>query len=383
VSISAVVAHARDVPSDVREALGDVLADLPVAPDRFLVRTCHRVELYAIGADAAELADIEIPPGVTRLEDVDAVRHLIAVACGLDSAVFGETQILHQLREALESRRGDAALDPALDRLFQAALRAGREARTYVTGPPRSLADAALDRIDGGSPASARGLAGREILVVGAGRMGRLAALAAARRGARVRVASRHRFRAESLATELGGTAPGFDEPLGEVPAGVIVALAGGWPISDEDVARLVEARSVLVDLSSPPALGVEHRAAIGDRHVSVDDLAAQGDDGPDARLRLRLERLTSRAGADYCQWLRSRASVPAIAAVVNHAEARRVEELATLRLRLPDLTDAELAAVEQMTHRLVASLLHAPLTALSSDDDGELEPAARTLFGI
>ncbi|HEX5240906.1 MAG TPA: NAD(P)-binding domain-containing protein [Candidatus Limnocylindrales bacterium] len=397
VGIVALVAHARDVPSEAREAFGAELAELPPDPGRILIRTCHRVELYAVGPAADhDLAAIAPPPGVTPYADVEAVQHLIAVACGLDSAVFGETQILHQLREAVEHRRGEVDLDPVMDRLLQSALRAGREARSLLTGPPRSLADAALDRIlpplaapaagthsPGALPAGAQRSpsATPEILVVGAGRMGRLAALAVRRRGASIRVASRSPERASALALDLGGAS----QPLSEAgtPTGVIVALAGPWPLSDAELDGLVQAAVPVVDLSSPPALTSDQRARLGARYVSVDDLAAADRDGPDARLRLRLDRLVSRAGGDFCQWLRSRDAVPAITAVVTGAEARRAEELAWLRRRLPDLSNDELATIDQMSHRLVAAILHAPLEALTRDDDGELEPAARTLFGL
>ena len=126
-----------------------------------------------------------MPPGVERLEDAAAVRHLITVGCGLDSAVFGETQILHQLRETIAARQAERALDPVLDRLFQAALHAGRAAHAWFNGSPRSLADVALDRIgDAIGP-----LDGRRILVVGVGQDGparRLRRDAARMRGRRL-----------------------------------------------------------------------------------------------------------------------------------------------------------------------------------------------------
>jgi glutamyl-tRNA reductase len=379
-SIVAIVAHARDVPSETREALGAALAVRVSDPRQLLVRTCHRVELYVVGDDAPSLDGLDLPAGTTRYDDADAVRHLIAVACGLDSAIFGETQILHQLRETLETRRGEGELDPALDRLIQSALRAGREARTYFTGAPRSLGDAALDHIE----AAVGSVRDREVLVMGAGRMGRLAAFAARRRGARIRIASRTRERAATLAAEIGATSADLDRAMAEAPpVGVVAALAGHWDVPDEHLDQAVAAGTVVVDLSSPPSLPEAQRQRLGDRLVSVDDLATMDQDGPDARLRLRLERLISRAGGDFCHWLRARESVPAIAAVVNNAEARRAEELAWLRRRLPELSDEELAVVEQMSHRLVAALLHAPLSALTGDDDGQLEPAARALFGI
>jgi glutamyl-tRNA reductase len=351
------------------------------------MRTCHRVELYGT-ADGVSLPDLaELPPGVERLTDVDAVRHLVSVACGLDSAVFGETQILHQLRETLEERHGEQPLDPVLERLFQTALRAGREARTHFTGSPRSLADTALDRIGaiGAPPSGGAGAGSRlPILVVGVGRMARLAAFAATRRGARVIVTNRTASRAADLAHEVGGAVLPFGVDASLVPvSGTVVAISGPWPLGPRDRATLLGSGSVVVDLSSPPALPPEVAEQLGDRHVSVDDLAVAAGDGPDERIRRRVERIVSRAGGEFCQWLRARESVPAIRAVVGAAEVRRADEMAWLRRRLPDLSPEDLAVVEQMSHRLVASLIHAPLTALSNDEAGDLEPAVRELFGL
>lgn len=379
-TLVALVAHARSVPSLEREAFGDDLRALPEDRTRLVIRTCHRVEVYAV-ADSPDASHLpSLPDGGRRLEDVEAVEHLIAAACGLDSAVFGETQILHQLRETIEDRHHEHALDPVLDRLFQVALRAGREARTYVTGSPRSLADVALDRI----AAIAGPLSGRPILIVGVGRMGRLAAFAANRRGAHVVIANRTEARAAALAAEVGGTTTSFDIDgrLGPV-AGVIVAIAGQWPIGPADLATLREPATPIVDLSSPPGLASEAQSSLAHRYVSVDDLADDDDNGPSARVRAQLDRVVSRAGADYCQWLRTRHSVPAISAVVSVSEERRRAELEWLRHRLPDLPAEDLAVVEQMSHRLVAGILHAPLTALKADEAGDLEPLARELFGV
>lgn len=380
-SVVAYVAHARSVPSLQREAFADAIRLLPQDSTRVLVRTCHRVELYVTrpGPDVQSLP--ELPAGVQRLVDVDAVTHLISVACGLDSAVFGETQILHQLRETVEERHGGGqALDPVLDRLFQAALRAGREAHAFVTGSPRSLADVALDRISGADGT----LEGRRILVVGVGRMGRLAAFAAARRGAHVVLANRTGSRAADLAREVGGSTTEFavDGRL-EPVAGVILAINGRWPVGPRDLETIVHGGATVVDLSSPPAISQDVERVLGGRFVSVDDLANAGGDAPTDRLRARIERVVSRAGRDYCQWLRTRESVPAIRAVVSAAEQRRQSEIEWLRRRLPDLSEEDLRLVEQMSHRLVASLLHQPLSALTADEHGDLEPAARELFGL
>jgi hypothetical protein len=251
-SVVAIVAHARTVPSLRREAFAAELATLGEGPGHLVVHTCHRVELYvAPGTFAGPLP--EPPAGAQRLEDVAAVRHLISVACGLDSAVVGETQILHQLRGPIAQRGAGRALDPVLDRLFQVSLHAGRIAHGWFTGSPRSLADVALDRI-----AAAIGpLEGRRILVVGVGRMGRLAAFAAMRRGCSVGVTNRGEERAAQLAREVGGTVVGFGA-LGDAPDGVIVAIAGRWPVGSGEIDALRGRGVPLVDLSSPPALAAD-----------------------------------------------------------------------------------------------------------------------------
>jgi glutamyl-tRNA reductase len=377
-SIVAVVAHARTTPSETREEFAAGLERLGSGPAHIVVHTCHRVELYLAG----KAFDAPLPPIPERAEvltDADAVRHLVTVACGLDSAVIGETQILHQLRETVTDRHADRPLDPALERLFQSALHAGRTAHAWFTGSPRSLADVALDRIEG----VVGPLTGRRILVVGVGRMGRLAAFAASRRGVSVVVSNRSTDRGLELAAEVGGRVAPFGVD-GSIPAvdGIVVAISGPWRIGQADADALVERRVPVVDLSSPPAVPSSLRLALADRFVSVDDLSDE-DGIPGERLRLRLEKLITDTGREYCDWLRARDAVPAIHAVVTRAERHRRAELERLRRRLDRLSEEELALVDQMSHRLVAAILHAPLAALNGDASGELERAARELFGV
>ena len=379
-TIAAVVLHARAVPSLAREAFAEALAALPFDERAIVIHTCHRVEIYVAPGAAAMPTLPPLPAGAVRLTDVEAARHLISVACGFDSVVFGEDQILHQVRTCLAERHAGAPLDPVLDRLFQAALRAGRRAHTWFDGSPRSLADVALDRI----ARTAGSLAGRTVLVAGVGRMGRLAAFAAHRRGVRVVITNRTDERAATLAAEVGGHAVPFAAD-GVLPplAGAIIALAGPWRPGAVDAAALAASSAEVVDLSSPPSVPEELQAALGPRFTSVDDLTVAPEFEPQDRLRRRLEKLVSETGREYCQWLRARDMVPVIQAVADGAETLRQSEVEWLAHRLPDLGEDERAVVEQMSHRLVAALLHAPLTALHDDDAGSLERAARDLFGV
>jgi glutamyl-tRNA reductase len=383
------VTHARAVPSEDRERFAAAAARTAEDPRAILVHTCHRAELYAVpqppGAGAVpDPIDLpSLPAGGRRLEGRAAARHLIEVAAGLDSVVIGEDQILHQLRGCFAGRQlpggGGPALDPILGRLFQVALRVGRETRSWRERPPRSLADVGLDEID----RQARPLVGRTILVVGAGRMGRLAALAAARRGSRVVVVNRSMDRAAALAADAGGAAVARhgNGPLPDSDA-VIVAISAQLELDGSAQAALLSSGAPILDLSSPPALAVAFRAALGGRYVSIDDLAHGAPERLRARLRERISRLLEACEEEFVGWARGRTVVPAIQALADRAESQRLSELERLFRRL-SLDADDRALVEQMTHRLVAGLLHAPLTALREDRDEEVEQAARRLFAL
>lgn len=292
----------------------------------------------------------------------------------------GEDEILHQLRETIATRHAQLPLDPVLDRLFQVALHAGRRAHTWYGGSHRSLADLALDVIARRVGTIDR----RTILIAGVGRMGRLAALASVRRGARVVITNRTDDRARALASELDGETVPFGVD-GVLPAidGAILAIGGLWQIGPADRERLLESDAPIADLSSPPAIDDGLRVRLGARFVSVDDLAAGPISEPDDRLNRRLQVLISDTGREYCRWLRARDAVPAIQAMADAAEAHRREELDWLLRRLGDLPADDRQLIEQMSHRLVAGILHAPRAALNDDTTGELERAARDLFAL
>ena len=398
IGLVALVAHARDVASEDREAFGDAAVALAGDPRAILLRTCHRVELYVALQPLAGHAPLvlpELPAGGRRLEGIEAARHVFAVAAGLDSVVVGEDQILHQLRECLSDRHlpgaercpvdvgsssaGATGLDPILERLFQVALHLGRETRSWREGPPRSLADVALDRV---VPVTGP-LLDRRVLVVGAGRMARLVALAASRHGARVLVANRTHDRGAALAHDANGEPAAFgpEAPLPEADA-VMLAIAARWPLSESARADLLASSVPVVDLSSPPAIDAALRAALGTRYTSVDDLARSPQHELRGRLRNRFERALADAETGFGQWTRARSTVPAIQALSDRAETHRAEELERLFRRM-DLPDHERELVEQMSQRLVAGLLHTPIVMLREDADGDLERAARALFSL
>jgi glutamyl-tRNA reductase len=381
VPIVALVTHARHVPATDRERFAAAL-HREVDGRRLTLETCHRVEAYVRTAEAADRLTGLLPAGGRALEGEAAVRHAMAVAVGRDSVVVGEDQILHQVRRSVDAGRAAGALDPALERLFSLALQAGRRARSWRQGPAPSLADVALASIE----EQIGPVHGRDILVVGAGRMGRLAAQIAAHAGASVAVANRSTDGAAALAASVGARTEAFDPGTRIAPfAGVIVALGGPWPIAPGTVDALGSA-TVVVDLSVPSAVPTGLAEALGSRLVTADELAHRelGPGGPEFdRLARRLDALVDESTAAFVAWLKGRDGRMAAAALVRRADREREAELAALWRRLPDLEPEEREAIEGMTRHLADRLLRAPLERLGRDQDGRDGSAVRDIFAL
>ena len=343
----AALLHACDAGAAERARAAETVAGgLPRGS--VLVATCHRVEWY--GTDAQP-----VPAGLERARRLmgdEAVRHLVRLAVGLESAVLAEDQLLHQLRGAVAQARRAGPLPADLGHALDLALRAGRLARSWMPRG-RSLATLALEHAaDAGRPP-------RCVLVVGTGRMGRVAVDAARQAGAAVRVASRTPGRAAVLAAASRAQAVPFDpgpRDLDGVDA-IVIALAGPWTIAAGTLERIAAARPWVVDLSAPSATPEALARQLGDRFISIDDLT-QPDRSPDDPLRARLEQLATDTLAAHARW---RAVAPERAAAREAAEraARlRDRELATLWDRIPSLTPDERAEVAAMAGRLADRLV-------------------------
>jgi glutamyl-tRNA reductase len=369
------VAHARDESAADRVALADRLR-LEPRPGTVLVQTCHRVELWATEPGVAPRA----ADGTRLLRGLDAARHVISVAAGLDSAVPGEDQVLHQVRAAVREARARGPLGPSLDHLVDLALRTGRRARSWLPARRRDLAVRALDLVR-----DRRGTLGDRVLVVGAGAMGARAVTALHEAGVAVDVASRTKTSAERLARTTGARALPFDPGADALRerSGVVVALAGPWPLSDGSVDALRDSGAWVVDLSAPPSVPGPLAGALGDRFLSVDDLARAPLGALDIALRERLERLVGAAVLEYAAWARSDSQRLAARTLSDHARVARDRELEKLWEQLPSLGASERAAVERMAERLAGRLLRSPLERLRQDRDGRFDRAARELFDL
>jgi glutamyl-tRNA reductase len=381
--IVALVTHARTVPALERGRFAARLHDGRTS-GAILVETCHRVEAYATWpGHPARIADaVGLPPGGRVLVGEDAVRHAIAVAVGSDSVVIGEDQILHQLRGSVAAARTAGHLDTELERLFALALRAGRRARSWRQGPQRSLADLALEVVE----RQTGSLRGRELLVVGAGRMGRLATSAAVAAGASVSIANRSADGARSLSTASGARIEPFDPgPRAGAFAAVVVALGGPWAIGPAAIDALSASGTIVIDLSVPPAFPATAVVALGRRLVSADDLA-RADVGPESgppRSSSRIDGLVDGTTGEFLDWLRARDGRTAAEALIRRADLDREAELDQLWRRHPELQPELRDAIERMTESFARRLLREPLERLGRDTDGQDERAVRDLFAV
>ncbi|MFJ5294289.1 glutamyl-tRNA reductase [Streptomyces sp. NPDC088348] len=241
--------------------LQDTLAAEPAAEAAALA-TCNRIELYAdvdkFHAGVAELSTLlaqhcgvgleELTPYLYVHYEDRAVHHLFSVACGLDSMVVGEGQILGQIKDALALGQELHTAGRLLNDLFQQALRVGKRAHseTGIDRAGQSVVTFGLEQLAGG--ADVAGWArGKRALVIGAGSMSSLAAATLARAGAgEIIVANRTQARAERLAEILGGAgvaaaAVPMDAVDGELArADLVVSCTGatGLVLTAESVAR-------------------------------------------------------------------------------------------------------------------------------------------------
>lgn len=381
--IVALVAHARQVPAVERERFASRLR-VELHRRALILETCHRVEAYTTSADDGTSTDLPlvVPAGGRVLSGDVAVRHAVSVATGSDSIVLGEDQILHQLRESLEVARTSGELDPEIDRLFALALQAGRRARSWRSGRQRSLADVALDSV-----ARTNGsVRGREILVVGAGRMGELMARTAAAAGASVTVANRSMERARAVTAATGGGTSDLDPGTGvDRFAAIFVALGGPWVIGERTIAALLARRPAVVDVSVPSAVPVAVAVGLGSQMVTADDLAlreseeTRRDTVPDPRSEALIEQTVHA----YLEWQARRDSRAAADALVRRADLEREAELAALWKKLPTLDPESREVIEGMTRHLAARLLRQPLERLGRDVDGVEGRTVRDLFAL
>ena len=387
-----------------RLACGHV--DSPLA-ELIILSTCNRVELFAVSNQLAFaeleafLSDVsgvpveQFRPHLYRFQDMEATRHLFEVAAGLDSLVIGEPQILGQVTRALELARGQNTAGSVLNRLFQAAIHAGKRTRTEtaISRNPASVSSLAASL----SERAVHKISEAQVVILGAGEMAELAVEALRKRGAqKILVVNRTLERARDLVQRWGAQATTFENILPALHSADILISSTGAPhtlISSQMIDEIMKSRAdrplILIDIAVPRDIDsdVTHHPFV--TLYDMDNLNAKLEHSLAERMAEvpRVKSILEEELALFGEYWRSLDMLPLIADIRQNAETIRQSELEKTLRRLPDLTESERNHIEAMTQALVKKLMHAPTNRLRAEAAtpraSEFAALARTLFNL
>ncbi len=393
--------------TDLRKAVTGLVSRSNIR-EAAVLSTCNRTEVVCVaerfhGAYAdirdffCELGGLqpdELHQHLYSQHDDAAVSHLFEVAAGLDSAVLGESEILGQVRGAWEMAQAEGGAKATLNLLFRHAIETGKRARTETSigKHTASVSHAAVEM----TQERLGGIAGRRVLVVGAGDMGEGIAVALVRAGATdITVINRTEVRAVELAERVGGRIAPFSELAAALhEADVLLTCTGsGTVIIDHEL--VVGARHgvttplLVVDIAVPRDVASDVEQADNVTLLNLDHLrdwaargialrAAEAD-----RVRCIVGEEVERFGLEST----ARQAAPLVAQLHEKADSVRLSELERFANRLASLDPAQRVAVEAVTKGIVAKLLHQMSVKLKDDagsPQGERNAAAvRDLFDL
>lgn len=407
--------HQRICPVAVREQLAfgpfDIQPALKAlgayADEGFIISTCNRVELGGLVPDGpggprellrflAERHSIpadELAAHLYTYSGADAARHLFRLAAGLDSMVLGEDQIQTQLKQALADAQAAGLAGQGIARLLQHALTVGKLVRT-ATGIARqhlSVVSVALDI----AHAQLGTLAGRRVLVVGAGRMAELALKHLRGQHAELAIVNRSHARAATLAERYDAAAIHFEQLEHALAAHDIVVSCTAAPepvITAAMLARALGGRMarpaglLLLDLAVPRDIEPQASALAGVRLWDVDGLQAICEANRASREAevARAEALIELEVAKFQEWWAAQEVVPTIRALRERAESIRTAELQRTLTKLAHLSPQEHAAIGALSAAIVNKLLHQPIATLKNPEGGsQLAAVVQELFRL
>jgi glutamyl-tRNA reductase len=293
----------KSAPVEVREKLAVPAARLRCRGCRLklageltelvVVSTCNRVEIYGVSTrplrrpaklfeELAGCEDTDFAPYLYVKEGMEAVKHLFAVAAGLDSLVIGETEITGQVKQAYQLAQEARLTGKVTNRLFQTALQTAKEIRTE-TGIGRGSTSVGSVAVDLAERIFDHDLSEKTVLIIGAGKMGEACVRHLAKKGARnVVVVNRSWDRAAALAAEFGGQAMRMDElPAALAAADIVVSSTGAQHtvLHRAELAGLMPRRRnrplFLIDIAVPRDIDADVQELEGVYLYNVDHLDA------------------------------------------------------------------------------------------------------------
>ncbi len=397
------------VPASLLPLALQSLISRPGVQECMILSTCNRTEIYLSAEewlDGRELfcRFIQDVQGYDIAGDreqvyvrrgIEAIRHSFRVASSLDSLVLGEPQILGQFKSAFREAENQGCVDRELHRWIPRVFGAAKQVRSET-----GICDAAVS-ISYAAVQLARkvfeDLAGRSVVLLGAGRMSELAALHLKEAGAsKIVVANRTLARAEEVAARCSGTALEFERREEQIAAADVVICSTDAPdyvIVREDLRRIVKGRTerpiLLLDISVPRNVDPTAGELEGVYLFNIDDLesvvAANRRDRETAARQAEL--ILNKALEQFLHEEKRSHAAPAIAAIRNQVHSICLAELDRLTQRMPELSEQERKALETMLHRIAQKILHPAIMELKIADIDESARIDRSsieeLFGV
>ncbi len=376
------------------------------ASECVLLQTCNRVEMYYVAPPdpvrnaaarallcSADDDDCLSPDSAYHLADAEAIRHLFHVASGLDSMVLGEYEILGQVKAAVSEAASNGWSGPVLRRLFDHAARAGKRARneTGISSGIFSVGQCAARM----AQEAIGSLESKQVLVFGAGRIGRTTAKHMASLGIRpIAVFSRTHERACELAGICGGRAVTAEElPATLRDSDIVVGCASAphFVITAADLEPAIRGREdrplVVVDLGVPRNVAPAVAGMPGIILFNIDDLEQVVAQHAGER-ELEVERvrvIVEEEAGTFEQWIGERSVSDVITDLRAKAESVRQQCLELAKRRI---SEDDMPTVEYLLDLLVRKMLHDPISAIRGaatvgESEVGLANAARQLFGL
>jgi glutamyl-tRNA reductase len=368
------------------------------------ISTCNRTEIYLVTPDPVR-AEVELlgrlaqragirptalAPVVYSPRNCDAARQLYRVTAALDSMIVGEAEVQGQVKRAYESALDAGTTGPMTNRLFAAALQAGKRVRSE-TGIGRERASVSTVAVD--LARSVVGdLASRSVIIIGAGETAELTARALADQGVRtVFVANRHADRARSLAERFGGEVGSLDSlPARMQDADIVVASTSSpHPIVEaEELEVVMRARGgrplVFIDIAVPRDIEHACGALDGVSVYDMDDLQAVVARNLEVREaeRDKADAVVEEEIQRFARWLAQLDVKPTITALREHGAQIVDRVLAENAGRWETASPRDVARIEAVARAVMQRLLHEPTIRLKESGHGH-QQLLRELFGL
>ena len=370
-----------------------------------ILSTCNRTEIYSVAEDVEvgvrQLREyIDAVPehaGVTGISDYiytktgdEVAEHLFSVTAGIQSVALGESQILGQVTRAMQAAGEAGTIDPALSRLFHAALRTSRIIRkeTDLGRNRTSVSSLGVQELQ-----NTRGdLKGLRVLLLGAGEMGKITARALTRYGADdIVVSSRSMNRGRILAEELGAPQVAFEDiSKAMIEADVLITCTAATDsvITAHVVANAMSARPErrlsILDLGMPRDVESLSGDVANVNLISLTELQARSAESWELRESAAAEAqgLIDDGVRRFKERLTGIESEPVIRTLGARVEQMRREEVERTLAHLDGLTEMQAISVEKMTRSLVRRIIADPISFLRSEEESAAD-AVQKVFAL